>query len=126
MYQIEKINDSAFYIKAIGTFPISVTESFVQDFSEIIKDIDRDLSVIIDITDAIFLKLESIEPLVKLLQRNNKKLYRSAFVISKNPPLAEEFRYILERADSPKRKIVDSLDEAKKWIGIEDIVFQKK
>jgi len=32
---------------------------------------------------------------------------------------------VLEKADSPKRKIVHTLDEAKEWIGIKDIIIKK-
>ena len=45
--------------------------------------------------------------------------------ISKNPPLDKEAQVLLDRADSPKRKIVDNLDDAKKWIGISEIIIEK-
>lgn len=125
MYQIEKINDTSFYIKATGTFPPPVAERFKNEFEELTKDIIDNLSLIIDISDAILLSINSIELILMLLKRNNKKLFRSAFVISENPPLSEEFRYLLEKAASPKRKIVSNLKEAKKWIGIQDIVIKK-
>jgi hypothetical protein len=57
--------------------------------------------------------------------RNNERLFRSAFIIAKNPPLSEEFKYLLDHAQSPKRKIVSNLEEAKEWIGIEKIVVKK-
>ncbi|MFX1448803.1 MAG: hypothetical protein ACFFCG_11825, partial [Promethearchaeota archaeon] len=53
MYQIEKINDTSFYIKATGTFPPMVAERFIKEFKVLTKDIPDKLSVIVDITDAI-------------------------------------------------------------------------
>ena len=125
MYQIKQIDNTSFYIKAIGTFPPPVAENFVKEFEDLTKNIDSNLKVIVDITDAILLKIESIEIILDLLKRDNRKLYRSAFIISENPPLDEEFKYILEKAQSPKRRIVSNLDEAKEWIGIEEIIFKK-
>ncbi len=124
MYQIEKLNDTSFYIKATGTFPPPVAERFIKEFGELTKDIQDKLSVIVDIADAILLSIDSIEIILELLKKNNKKLFRSAFIIAKNPPLSEEFKYLLDRAQSPKRKIVSNLEEAKEWIGIEKIVFR--
>ncbi|MBY9018685.1 MAG: hypothetical protein KGD66_07625 [Candidatus Lokiarchaeota archaeon] len=123
MYQIEKLQENKLYIKATGTFPPPVAERFVKEFNELTKNVKDDLSVIVDITDAILLKFDSIEIILNLLRENNNKLYRSAFIIGKNPPLGEEFKYILEKAASPKRKIVSSLIEAKKWIGVEDVII---
>jgi len=125
MYQIEKIGDDSFYIKAIGTFPLPVAERFVIEFEDLTKDIHENLNVIIDITEAILLRIESIEIILDLLKRNNEKLNKSAFVISKNPPLGVEFKYLLEHAESSKRKIVSNLEDAKEWIGLEDIIFKK-
>ena len=124
MYQIEKINDTCFYIKATGTFPPPVAERFIKEFGELTKDIPDNLSIIVDVTDAILLSIESIEIILELLKKNNKRLFRSAFIIEKNPPLSEEFKYLLDRAKSPKRKIVSNLEEAKEWIGIEKVVFR--
>ena len=124
MYQIEKINDTSFYIKATGTFPPPVAKRFIREFEDITRDILDNLSIIVDIKDAILLSINSIEIILELLKKNNKKLFRSAFIISKNPPLSEEFKYLLDRAQSPKRKIVSNLEEAKEWIGIEKIVFR--
>jgi len=104
MYQIERLDDTTFYIKAIGTFPPSVAENFVKEFEDLTKDIKSNLKVIVDITDAILLKIKSIETILNLLKRDNEKLYRSAFVISNNPPLGKEFKFILEKAESPKEK----------------------
>jgi len=85
MFQIEKIGDDSFYIKAIGTFPLPVAERFIIEFEDLTKDIH-----------------------------------------SKNPPLGVEFKYLLEHAESPKRKIVSNLEDAKEWIGIEKIDIRKE
>jgi hypothetical protein len=53
MYQIEKIGDDCFYVKAIGTFPLPVAERFVIEFEDLTKDIHENLNVIIDITEGI-------------------------------------------------------------------------
>jgi hypothetical protein len=124
MYQIEKINDTCFYIKATGTFPPPIAERFIEEFREMTKDIPDNLSIIVDITDAILLNIKSIDIILALLKKNNEKLFRSAFIIEQNPPLSEEFKYLLEHAQSPKRKIVSNLEEAKEWIGIEKIEFK--
>ncbi|MGB5910563.1 MAG: hypothetical protein WBH31_05145 [Promethearchaeia archaeon] len=125
MYQIEKLDDKSFYIKAIGSFPPPVAERFVKEFKEKIIDIKEGLRVIVDITDAILLNINSIEIILNLLQRDNDKLYRSAFIISGNPPLNEEFKYLLEKAENPKRKVVSTLNEAKKWIGVSKIIIRR-
>ena len=120
MYQIEKLNKTSFYIKATGTFPPPVAERFIKEFGELTKNVHEKMSVIVDISDAILLNIDSIEIILDLLRRN-----RSAFIISKNPPLDEEFQYLINRAQSPKRKIVSSLEEAKEWVGIEKVIFRK-
>jgi len=125
MYQIEKISDTCFLIKATGTFPPPVAERFVKEFKELTKDINENLNIIVDITDAILLSIASIEIILELLKSDNERLSRSAFIIEKNPVLNEEFRYLLDHAQSPKRKIVSSLEEAKEWIGIDKIVVKK-
>jgi len=125
MYQIEKLNDTSFYIKATGTFPPPVAERFIKEFGELTKDIHDKLSIIFDIIDAILLSIDSIEMILEFLKKNNKRLFRSAFIIAKNPPLSEEFKYLLDRAQSSKRKIVSNLEEAKEWIGIEKVVFKQ-
>ncbi|MBY9021225.1 MAG: hypothetical protein KGD67_09215 [Candidatus Lokiarchaeota archaeon] len=125
MYQIEKINDTCFLIKATGTFPPPVAERFIKEFKEVTKNINENLSIIVDITDAILLSIDSIEIVLELLKRNNDRLFRSAFIIEKNPPLNEEFKYLLDHAQSPKRKIVSNLEEAKEWIGIDKITVNK-
>ena len=58
--------------------------------------------------------------------KSNERLIKSAFVISQNPPLDKEFQLLLEKAASPKRKIVRNLEEAKKWVGLEDIIIQRE
>lgn len=126
MYQIEILEENKFYIKANGTFPPPVSERFVKEFEKLTKNIESGLCVIIDITDAIFLTLDSIQIILDLLKRNNEKLHRSAFIISKNPPLSKEMNYLLEKASSPKRKIVSNLKDAKKWVGVEEIIFKGK
>ena len=125
MYQIEKLNKTSFYIKATGTFPPPVAERFIKEFGELTKNVHEKMSVIVDISDAILLNIDSIEIILDLLRRNNERLFRSAFIISKNPPLDEEFQYLINRAKSPKRKIVSNLEEAKEWVGIEKVIFKK-
>jgi len=125
MYQIEKISDTCFLIKATGTFPPPVAERFVKEFKELTKDVNENLSIIVDITDAILLSLASIEIILELLKSDNERLFRSAFIIEKNPVLNEEFRYLLDHAQSSKRKIVSNLEEAKEWIGINKLVVKK-
>ena len=125
MYQFEKINDTCFYIKATGTFPPPVAEKFIKEFKALTKDINENLSIIVDITDAILLSIDSIEIILELLKKNNEKLFRSAFIIEKNPPLNEEIKFLLDQAQSPKRKIVSNIEEAKEWIGIDEVVVKK-
>ncbi len=124
MYKIEKIGENFFYIKVLGTMPPSVAKKFVKDFKAITKDLES-FSSIIDGMDLIILNIKSFKIMLKLLKKNNKKLIKSAYVIGESPVLNREAEILLERAKSSKRKIVENLDEAKKWIGIEDIVFQK-
>ncbi len=83
------------------------------------------MSIIVDITDAILLSIDSIDIILELLKSDNERLFISAFIIEKNPPLNEEFRYLLDHAQSPKRKIVSNLEEAKEWIGIDKVVVKK-
>ena len=103
MYRIEKLKENKFYIKATGTFPPPVAKRFIKDFKKFIKKAKNDFSVIVDLTDAIFLKFYSIELILNLHKKNNQKLYRSAYIIGNNPPLNKEMKYLLEKADSPKR-----------------------
>ena len=57
MYQIEKISDTCFLIKATGTFPPPLAERFIKEFEDQTKDINENLSIIVDITDAILLSV---------------------------------------------------------------------
>jgi len=125
MYQIEKINDTCFLIKATGTFPPPVAERFVKEFKKVTKKINKNLCIIVDIMDAILLSIDSIDIILELLKSDNERLFRSAFIIEKNPPLNEEFRYLLDHAQSPRRKIVFNLEEAKEWIGIDNVEVKK-
>jgi len=125
MYQVEKIGDTCFLIKATGTFPPPVAEKFIKEFKELTKDVNENLSIIVDITDAILLSIDSIDIILELLKSDNERLFRSAFIIEKNPVLTEEFRYLLDHAQSPKRKIVSNIEEAKEWIGIDKVVVKK-
>ena len=124
MYKIEKINGDKFFVKIIGTFPPSIANKFSEEFLSLTQNLSS-FSVIVDVVDGVFLKLDSIEIVLNLLKENNKKLLKSSFVVPYNPPLKEEIKYVLEKADSPKRKIVHTLDKAKEWIGIKDIIIKK-
>ncbi|GAG84638.1 unnamed protein product [marine sediment metagenome] len=72
MFQIEKINDTCFYIKATGTFPPPVAERFIKEFEELTKDIHDTLSIIVDIADAILLSINSIEIILELLKETTR------------------------------------------------------
>ncbi|GAG56490.1 unnamed protein product [marine sediment metagenome] len=74
--------------------------------------------------DFILLNLESFKIILDFLKKNNERLYRSAWIISKNPPLDIEIQILLDRAKSPKRKIVQNLDDAKEWIGVTEIIIE--
>ena len=124
MYQLEKIGENSFFFKVIGSFPPSIAEEAIEDFLSITKDVDN-FSAIIDISDGRLISLNSIEIVVDFFKNNEPKLAKSAIIISENPPLDSEFKYILERVNSTKRKIVNNLEEAKKWLGIEDIIIKK-
>jgi len=123
MYRIEKIGENVFYIKALGTFPPSVAKRFIREFNEKTEKIEN-FSVIVDGLDFIFLNLKSFEIILDTLVRNNNKLIKSAWVIAKNPPLDTEIQILIKRAESPKRKIVENLDQAKNWIGINKIIIE--
>jgi len=126
MYRIEIIGENCLYIKTLGTFPKSVAKRFVKEFEEKTKDYKK-LIAIIDNLDAILLDIRSFNMILELLKKNNEKLGRAAYVISeKNLPLDKEIQILLERASSPNRKLVHNLDEAKKWVGLKDIIIQKK
>jgi hypothetical protein len=76
------------------------------------------------IGDFIFLNLESFDLILDFLKENNDRLVKSSWIISRNPPLDVEIEALLKRADSPKRKIVQTLEEAKEWIGVSDIIIE--
>jgi len=123
MYQLETIGKTNFFLKAIGHFPPPEAERFIREFEERTKSLSE-FSVIIDITDASHLDGRSINLILNLLKQNNPKLKKSAYVISNNPPLDAEFKYLIEKAKSPKRKIVNTLKEAKEWLGINEIIIE--
>ena len=125
MFRIEKIGDNVFFIKVLGTFPPSVAEKFIKEFGKQIEKFNQ-ISVIVDGADFILLNLESFEIMLNFLKDNNEKLERSAWIVSKNPLLDKEIHILLNRAESPKRKIVKTLEEAKKWVGIETIIIEKQ
>lgn len=126
MYRIEIIGENCLYIKTLGTFPESVAKRFVKEFEEKTKNYGK-LCAIIDNLDAILLDVRSFNTVLELLKKNNEKLGKAAYVISAhNLPLGKEIQILLERADSPNRKIVHNLDEAKEWVGIKDIIIGKE
>ncbi len=124
MFRIEKIGENEFYIKALGTMPPSVAERFISEFNEKTKKLSS-FSVIVDGLDFILLNLKSFEIILDFLKINNDRLVRSAYIVADNPVLDKEAQILFERAESPKRKIVASLEEAKEWIGIEDIIIKR-
>ena len=124
MYKIEKIGENTFYIKVLGTMPPSVAKKFVKDFKAKTNDL-ANFSSVVDGVDLIILNLKSFKIILKLLKKNNRKLIKSAFIIGKSPVLNKEAEILLERAKTSKRKIVATLDEAKDWVGIKNIVIQK-
>jgi hypothetical protein len=125
MYRIEKIGKDKYFIKALGTFPPSVAKRFINDFNKKTKK-SKVLSVIVDGMDFILLNLESFEMILNFLKGNNERLNRSAWVISQNPPLDKEIQILLDKAKSPKRQIFETLEQAKEWIGIKDIIIKKE
>ena len=124
MYQLEKIGETSFLFKAIGSFPPSIAKESIEDFLKYTKEMSE-FSAIIDLTDVSLIKFDSIELIVNFFKNNEPKLVKSAVVISKNPPLDTEFEYILNQVNSAKRKIVHSLEEARKWLGLKEIRIQK-
>ena len=124
MFRIEKIGENEFYIKALGTMPPSVAGRFISEFNEKTKNLSS-FSVIVDGLDFILLNLKSFEIILDFLKKNNDRLVRSAYIVADNPVLDKEAQILFERAESSKRKIVASLEEAKEWIGIEDIIIKR-
>ncbi len=123
MYKIEKIGDNIFYIKFMGKLPKSKAENYIKDLRLAIKGLSH-FSILVDLLDATFLSGETFDFLLDLFKKDNKRLIKSAYVISENPPLDVEFQYLFDQAPSPKRKIVSDLDDAKKWLGISEISIQ--
>jgi hypothetical protein len=123
MYRFEKIGETQFYLKALGTFPPSVAKRFIKEFNKKTKKLDF-FSVIVDGVDFIMLNLESFGIILEFLKKNNERLHRSAWIISKNPVLDTEIQILLERAESPKRKIVQNLEDAKEWIGVKEVIIE--
>jgi len=124
MFRIEKIGEFHFYIKVLGTFPPSVAERFITEFNESTKGLNI-FSVIVDGLDLIILNLKSFKIILDFLKKNNERLVRSAYIIAGNPVLDKEAQILLDRADSPKRKIVNNLEDARKWIGLSKIIIQR-
>ena len=124
MYQLEKIGENSFFFKVIGSFPPSIAEEAIENFLKITKTLGE-FSAIIDLSDARLVNFDSIEIVIEFFKNNEPKLVKSAIIISENPPLDSEFAYILDKVKSVKRRIVNNLEEAKKWLGIEDVIIQK-
>ena len=124
MFRIEKIGDQHFYVKVLGTFPPSVAEKFIIEFNKYTKELDT-FSFIVDGVDLILLNLESFNIILEFLKKNNEKLVRSAYIIVGNPVLDKEAQILFDKAASPKRKIVNNFDDAKKWIGLSEIIIKK-
>jgi len=124
MYRIDKIGENVLYLKVLGALNPPVAERLVKEFEEKTKVLEN-FSVIVDGLDMLLMELKSFEIILNLLKRNNEKLVKSAYVIGPNPALTAETKIMLERAESPKRKLVASLDEAKEWLGISAISIQR-
>ena len=118
------MGENLIYLKATGNIPLSEAEQFVKEFSEKTQGLDK-FSVLIDMLDAAFLSIDAMKLLIDLLKEDNERLERSAFVVCCNPPLDTEVQYLIDKAESPKRIIVESLDEAKDWLGINEIIIKK-
>ncbi|MFX0104576.1 MAG: hypothetical protein ACFE75_03685 [Candidatus Hodarchaeota archaeon] len=125
MYKFEKIGETHFYLKVLGTFPPSVAERCINEFNEMTKEL-KEFSVIVDGLDFILLNLKSFDIVLEFLKKNNDRLVRSAYIVADNPVLNKEAQILLERADSPKRKLVANFDDAKEWIGIEKISIERE
>jgi len=123
MYRIENVGNNIFYIKFTGHFTPANAQQYLEDFKDVSENTKK-FSLLIDLIDASMLGMESIDLILTMLQKESKKLHKSAYVISENPPLEVEFNYLFSKAPSPKRKLVSELEEAKKWLGLEDIVIQ--
>ncbi|MFW9970928.1 MAG: hypothetical protein ACFFDF_12085 [Candidatus Odinarchaeota archaeon] len=124
MYKIEKIGKHHLYIKILGTFPPSIARKFIKEFEDKTRNLKK-FSVIVDGLDFILLNLKSFEIILDFLKKNNDKLVKSAYVIAQNPVLDKEAQILLDRAASPKRRIVENLDDAKNWVDINEIIIKK-
>ncbi|MFX1570498.1 MAG: hypothetical protein ACFFCV_19340 [Promethearchaeota archaeon] len=124
MFRIEKIGDQHFYVKVLGTFPPSVAEKFIIEFNKSTKEL-KNFSFIVDGVDLILLNLKSFHIILDFLKKNNERLVRSAYIIAGNPVLDKEAQILLDKAESPKRKIVSNLNEAKEWLGLSEIIIEK-
>jgi len=124
MFRIEKIGEQHFYVKVLGTLPPSVAKKFIMEFNEITNELNS-FSVIVDGVDLILLNLKSFQLVLDFLKKNNERLVRSAYIIAGNPVLDKEAQILLDKAASPKRKIVNNLDDAKKWLGLNKIIIEK-
>jgi anti-anti-sigma regulatory factor len=120
MYKIEQISENQFYVKLMGDFFPDEAKDVSNDFLQKVKN-SKKINVIIDMLDLVLIRLSSLKILIELLNNTKKKLERSAYVISFNPPLSEELKYVLNKSKSPNRKVVHSLDEGKEWTGITEI-----
>jgi anti-anti-sigma regulatory factor len=124
MYKIEKIGLNTFFLKARGNFPTKAAQELKEVFLEKVEGLEY-FSFIVDLSDVILISLDTLKMLLDLLKQNNEKLRKSAYIIRNNPPLGEEFMYVVNKAKNPKRKIVNSLEKAKAWMGITDIIIEK-
>ncbi|TFF99669.1 MAG: hypothetical protein EU541_04385 [Promethearchaeota archaeon] len=125
MYKIENLGGNAFYIKIMGRIPLQAAEGFSKKFLKEIEGMNN-VRVIIDLLDSNLVKIASLDTIIELMNITEERLGRSAFCVPHNPPLREELKYVLEKAQSPKRKIVYSLEEAKQWTGISEIIIKKE
>ena len=85
----------------------------------------KEFSVIVDGLDFILLQIKSFELILDFLKKNNERLVKSAYIIAENPILDKETQILLDKAESSKRKIVSNYNEAKKWVGLSEIIIEK-
>lgn len=124
VHRIEKIGENTIYVKATRILDVAEAEKFVKEFEEFTENMEQ-FSVIVDLLDTTALKVGAIDIILDLLRNNNARLLKSSFAICCNPVLSKEFEILIERAESEHRKITGSLDEAKEWLGISEIVIEK-
>ncbi|TXT62580.1 MAG: hypothetical protein BAJALOKI1v1_900010 [Promethearchaeota archaeon] len=123
MYKIESIGENQFYVKIMGEFPPAEASDCSNDFQEKIKN-STSVSVIVDLLDVAIIKIKSLDIIITLLNTTKKKLNKSAFVLPFSPPLTEEIKYVFKKSHSPRRKIVNTLEEGKEWTGISAITLK--